>query len=287
MRYLFLIFLFFTTQVFAAEFKVVKHSGYTEIYINGLIEDGDYDKFKSLEVTGIVDVILNSDGGKSYDAMRIGEYIRQMEYNTQVLGTDSCFSACGFIWLAGKHKGLENTASVGFHGSFTIFNGKRTQSVVGNALVGAYLGKLGYSDEIIEYVVKPLPDDMNILDRKEIQLLELPVFIKIDGKWYSPITTPSITILTSMALVSEISKFCSYKFLSKDKVSIIDNKITHESIMVSIDIKGRASAIFNEYVRGTDFTKLSKWKQCSILYEEYKTLSTQISEFNYNENIFN
>jgi hypothetical protein len=67
-----------------------------------------------------------------------------------------CHSACALIWLAGVKKAMDPNAKIGVHAA--SLNGQETG--IGNALIGSYLTRLGYSDSVVAYVTAAALDDL-------------------------------------------------------------------------------------------------------------------------------
>jgi hypothetical protein len=141
----------------SAEFSRNENNSKVEILINGTIESGDFKKFldevlrafaysiayfeatvsnnnnqkvkeqffsKYGAVNGVADitVILNSNGGDSVEAMKIGEAIRDMALKTEISERDGkesvCLSSCFFIWAAGVDRSVtqkDKSKSIGIH----------------------------------------------------------------------------------------------------------------------------------------------------------------------------
>src|SRR5215211_9432284 len=99
-----------------------------------------------LEKASKVIVTLIGPGG-SLTGLRIGELIKAKGMSTFVPEDRKCGSVCALIWLAGTPRPIgEKNVRIGFHGAY-IANGEVTGP--GNALVGSYLTKLGFSDAAI------------------------------------------------------------------------------------------------------------------------------------------
>lgn len=134
------------------------------ITIFGEIKPGDSEKFERLAIYPTMFVLLRSDGGNILDALMIGEIIYDKKYIT-IVGDSTCASACGLIWLAGAKRFSSSTARIGFHAvSNSTTNRESSQ---GNALVGAYLTKLGFSYKAVMYMTAAAPDEMNWLSQKD------------------------------------------------------------------------------------------------------------------------
>jgi hypothetical protein len=132
------------------------------VFVKGDIERGDQDKFAKVTAKlppGTI-VALGSIGGALADGLNMGITIRNKRFNTIVVKT--CQSVCALMWLAGVERAVFADGSIGFH---SAYDGK-TGAVVGggNAVVGAYLSRLGYSYETIAALTNAAPDDMDWLD---------------------------------------------------------------------------------------------------------------------------
>jgi hypothetical protein len=139
------------------------------ITINGELAKGDYQKFSNLAArlpSGHAgSVYLDSPGGAVDDALSIGSWIADQNWTTVV--PKFCASSCALIWLAGKDRTVKSDARVGFH---AIYFAKSDQvSPGGNAKVGAYLFKLGFSPNTIEYLTQTSPKKMEWLDGEKAE----------------------------------------------------------------------------------------------------------------------
>jgi ATP-dependent protease ClpP protease subunit len=130
------------------------------IAIDGDIEFGDFEVFQSkTRFLSQATVILKSNGGKIVPAIKIGEVIRQKAFATYV--EDYCASACTLIWLAGSQRYMAATAQIGFHAAYNNDTGQ--EAGMANAIVGAYLTKIGLPYEAVIYATVAKPDDMRWL----------------------------------------------------------------------------------------------------------------------------
>jgi len=166
----------------SAEFKWWKID--TDVYgmkLIGKIEDGDAKKFfeslgdlakknypnekwnKPLSSKFALTVHLDSPGGAVKEAIQIGEFIRKEKFNTFVNEQVVCASACGLIWLAGNKRYAHVVAHIGFHAVFDGNDKDKKTSSSGNAIVGAYLGSLGFNYNAIAYLTMAPTDKMEWL----------------------------------------------------------------------------------------------------------------------------
>jgi hypothetical protein len=135
------------------------------IDVAGDIKSGDDVKFSRLINTrDLVIVRLTSDGGDLIAGLNIGEPIHA--HDTITLAVKNCASVCGLIWLAGKTRNAWEDSTIGFHAAYYEANGQITAE--GNAMVGAYLSRLGFSYAAIKYLTSAPPNSIQWLDCKAL-----------------------------------------------------------------------------------------------------------------------
>lgn len=161
----------------AAEITVQKDkTGRPMVVLNGRIETGDFNKFVKITAklpAGTI-VGLNSEGGVIVDAINIGHTVRNKRFLT-VAGS-ACISACTFIWLAGVERGAFDDSSIGFHSVYTLKeNGEAQVDGAGNAVVGAYLTKLGFGYSAIIYFTQTAPESAEWLSSAKAKELGIKV----------------------------------------------------------------------------------------------------------------
>jgi hypothetical protein len=164
----------------AAEISVERDpSGdFVFITIEGELVAGDEKKFAQLALQNdMAIVVLNSPGGSTLAGVEIGKAIRLKGFFTYVPAETVCASACGYIWLAGVQRYMEESSKVGFHASFIQENGVNRETGVGNALVGAYLNSLGLSQYAIAYISSASPNSMTWLTLQDAESVGIDVKI--------------------------------------------------------------------------------------------------------------
>lgn len=172
-----------TNHASAATVTSERVNGLLVIHIDGRVEMGDADRFKSAVAEArAATVVLASPGGILSEGLQIGEMIRERGFGTVVKEGEACASACGFIWLGGTRKSVEKDGRVGFHAVYLGTEGNPVSSD-GNALAGAYMARLGYTDLAIIYATEAPPSDIRWLTPKDAKFLE------IDVAWGSSVTT--------------------------------------------------------------------------------------------------
>src|SRR5262249_53482149 len=136
------------SQAMAAEIKEPPFD--SVVTVTGEIVNGDSDKFDAVVAARHPLVELNSPGGDLMEGLAIGETIRLRHLATYVAPNSECLSTCAFAWLAGKPKGVSRSATVLFHRPRSV-EGNQDLDAVGSALVGAYLGSLGFGPQAIVF----------------------------------------------------------------------------------------------------------------------------------------
>jgi hypothetical protein len=105
-------------------------------------------------------IAFRSNGGSVVAGIQIGEGIRLKGFTTAVTGTARCASACALAWLGGVRRLMSPDARIGFHAAYNM---KGQETGVGNALIGAYLNKIGLPYSAVTYNTKASPDSMTWL----------------------------------------------------------------------------------------------------------------------------
>lgn len=147
----------------AAEVRAVPSpGGGSTVELSGIIEPGDDAKLSAALATvprprGLR---LSSLGGNVQAALAIGETVRREGLGADVPARGVCASACGLVWLAGAPRAMGQDAHVGLHAAYLRRNGVSVETGAANALIGAYLGRLGFDDRAIVYLTSAAPDDM-------------------------------------------------------------------------------------------------------------------------------
>ena len=135
--------------------------------VSGEFEKGDAEEFLTATDGAASAVILfESDGGDLQTGLDIGSLIRMRGYGTAVLDGQSCHSACALAWLGGTRRSVGEDGHVSFHAAYVVEGGTARESGVGNALVGAYLSKLGLKEDAVVFLTSAPPDDFNELDEE-------------------------------------------------------------------------------------------------------------------------
>lgn len=175
----------FSESTLAATIEVSQTGAQNLVSYSGPVERGDYATFvaKVANLNNAI-VLLSSGGGDLQAGLKIGQYVREHGFITEVPKLQICASACSFIWLGGKERVVSDGARVGFHAVY-LNDGVKTISSSGNALVGAYMSRLGFNDLAIQFATDAAPSDIRWLSPKDASYLDISV------KWASAIEDPS------------------------------------------------------------------------------------------------
>jgi hypothetical protein len=132
------------------------------VAIDGDLEINDGEQFRSkTHALSKAVVSFRSDGGSVVAGIQIGESIREKRFTTVVPGNARCASACAIAWLGGTPRLMSADARVGFHAAYSKATGQET--AVGNALIGAYLDKIGLPESAVIYITQAAPNSMTWL----------------------------------------------------------------------------------------------------------------------------
>jgi hypothetical protein len=118
-------------------------------------------------------VAFESDGGSLLAGIEIGETIRLKNFSTVVPNGRRCASACALAWLGGTRRFLGPESRIGFHSAYHRESGKVTGP--GNALVGAYLNKIGLPYNAVVYITSASPESMTWLSKSDAEKIGIEV----------------------------------------------------------------------------------------------------------------
>ena len=132
-------------------------------------------------------VTLSSPGGNAVAGMKIGELIHKAGWATYVPSEIICASACALIWLSGTPRYVAKSgARIGMHAAYD----ERTMQVsgVGNAVVGAYITKLGLGYETVICATAPPPTSIGWLTPEDAKQCGISYEILDPPRGTPPIT---------------------------------------------------------------------------------------------------
>jgi TPR repeat protein len=137
------------------------------VMVSGEFQDGDSERFRSaVAMYPKATVAFGSEGGNLLAGIDIGTQIRLRNYETLVPDNAVCASACAIAWLGGTKRFMGRRSHIGFHAAYRQEAGRGIESGAGNAILGAYLSKLGLPDRAIFFITQAPPDSMTWLTKE-------------------------------------------------------------------------------------------------------------------------
>ena len=144
------------------------------VTVQGTLEARDGERFfAKIAPLTTATVRLQGSGGSVLAGIQIGETIRLKNMETIVPAGGRCASACALAWLGGTRRFLASGARVGLHSASDPKSGH--VSGTGNALLGAYLNRLGLSYSTVAYLVQAAPDSITWLGIADAKRLGIEV----------------------------------------------------------------------------------------------------------------
>lgn len=159
-------------------FHTATGAGEGIIVVTGDMVQSDAAKFRGIAANyRTATVVFASKGGALSAGLSMGDTIRARKFTTSVSSGAVCASACALAWLGGENRAMSASARIGFHASFTIEDGAARESAVGNALVGAYITRLGLPIDMVIHATQASPREMAWLSTADAARLGIDVTI--------------------------------------------------------------------------------------------------------------
>jgi hypothetical protein len=157
-------------KTLAAEITESAGSDGVVIAIRGDLEAGDDRKFDQVaQRYSKGAVYLESRGGDLVTGIAIGESIRLKGFITFLPPSTTCASSCALAWLGGSRRFLSPTSRLGFHAAYRMDGTTARETGIGNAVVGAYLTRIGLPISAVIYITKASPDAITWLTPADAQ----------------------------------------------------------------------------------------------------------------------
>lgn len=120
-------------------------------------------------------IYLNSQGGDVATAMKIGRYLRRLEFDTTVRDNARCLSSCVFILASGLSKAVLDTNIIGIHRPFGTVTGstsledatKKYREMT--AQVYEYFDEMNLPRSLPEVMLRIPPEQMKMLSFDETE----------------------------------------------------------------------------------------------------------------------
>ena len=164
------------TNAYSAEIRLKGvDQSIVAVEFTGEIQASDFDALRRLIEPRLATnnsfrwIFLNSPGGDVATAMKIGRYIRRLEFDTNVNESSRCLSSCVFILAAGLDKNVSGTNIIGIHrpfgtsvGSVSREDATRTYREM-TAQIYAYFNEMNIPQSLSEEMLRIPPEDMKML----------------------------------------------------------------------------------------------------------------------------
>jgi len=251
---------FITTNVAGAAIITVESRNDNEpalVFVAGKLEPGDGDQFRSkTSFLSKAVVSFRSDGGSVTAAIQIGEIIRLKGFTTSVAQDARCASACALAWLGGIKRFMSADSKIGFHAAY---NPDGRESGVGNAMIGAYLNKIGLSYSALTYITQAAPNSMRWLSARDAEKHGIDVeLLGSPQVAVAPAPTTSPEVVTQPPCMAEFVKLredVQKKGLAAKAAGA--RKVSREEMCQYI------TAYYSAYLKWVRFTEL-KLTSCGI-----------------------
>jgi hypothetical protein len=144
------------------------------VVVQGSFEGKDGEQFftKTASLAAAL-VRLESNGGSLVAGIQIGETIRLKGLQTLVPAGARCASACAMAWLGGTQRFMGPGAQIGLHLAYNAKSGQGTG--VANALLGAYLNRVGLPYSAVVYLTQRVPQSITWLSIADAKRLGIEV----------------------------------------------------------------------------------------------------------------
>jgi hypothetical protein len=144
------------------------------VVVQGSFDAKDGEQFftKTSSLTAAL-VRLESNGGSLVAGIQIGETIRLKGLQTLVPAGARCASACAMAWLGGTQRFMEPGAQIGLHSAYNAKSGQGTG--IANALLGAYLNRVGLPYSAVVYITQSAPQSITWLSIADAKRLGIEV----------------------------------------------------------------------------------------------------------------
>jgi uncharacterized protein len=162
------------------------------VVVQGEFLSGDANTFNSaIQKYSKGIVLFESGGGDLLTGLEIGTTIRMKGFRTGVAPNSLCASSCALAWLGGVQRFLAPTAKLGFHAAYSVDGSVARETGLGNAVVGAYLTRIGLPLDAVVYITKASPEEMTWLTPDDAKKVGIDLSLLED---VSPKTTETPSI---------------------------------------------------------------------------------------------
>lgn len=137
------------------------------VILHGMFREGSAETVERIldAAPGATSLVLNSPGGRLFEAKKIATIVRARSLNTYVEG--QCVSACTYIFLAGRDRAATPNAQIGFHQPSFPGLDADTQWALTRDMLDVYR-KAGLAESFVERIGRTLSEDMWYPTRDEL-----------------------------------------------------------------------------------------------------------------------
>ena len=144
--------------------------------LSGFISIGSSDRFEAaLDGQQIDTIALHSPGGVVQEALRMGQLVRDAEYNTLLTPDAACASACPLILFGGIERTVSRSSWVGMHQAAFLENSflssaeaaRQVQAIQGDVL--EHTAKMGVDPRVQTHALRTPPEEVYYLLPEEIE----------------------------------------------------------------------------------------------------------------------
>jgi hypothetical protein len=195
------------------------------VTVSGTFDLNDKDVFlRKIGSLSSAIVAFDSEGGSLVAGLQIGEIIRLKNFTTVVLDQTRCASSCALAWLGGTKRFMGMTAKIGFHAAY---NGETRQVTgPGNALVGAYLNRIGLPSAAVIYITTASPDSITWLSKSDAEKMGIDV-LSFEA---SPVLIPQQKSQTTKSRVEGSGETGGYLVQVSSQRSEVDAEASYRAL---------------------------------------------------------
>lgn len=120
-------------------------------------------------------VIINSNGGSVAEALDMGQFIRQMGFDTEV--DSECYSACTIAFLGGVHRYVDRNAMFGVHRVSSASPLDSTSALdlgqISIVEIAEYAEFMGIGTRFVSTMMEAGPNEINLLSHDQLSQYEI------------------------------------------------------------------------------------------------------------------
>jgi len=167
----------FEIQEYAEGAFFVSYKLPNTLFFNKKIEAPQYEEFRRAVVEhNVIRVVLNSPGGSIYEGLLIAGMIFDKKIDTYIPEGYKCYSACSFLFFAGKERHADGRLGV-HQFSYGGDSGDKKEKIgtIANdsqltiADIIQYLNEFDTPPKIFEWMLRTDPSDMYVLNKYNLQ----------------------------------------------------------------------------------------------------------------------